>query len=423
MKKYFRKFNDNIKLTESQKSDARIKVKGVCEKLHAYFYSSTYNGTSKLLIGSYGKKTYIRPARDVDVLFKIPEEYFEQYDICQSNGQSNLLQKIRALLMEKYPKTNIKAFEKVVVVEFADANHNIELLPAFELEDKQFKIPNSKDNGSWEVWNPRAEIKSIFDLSKKTDGKSQELIRMLKKWAENCSVSYSSYHLECYVRDFFDGEDYTYENMSFLFRDFFSFLSNIVNNEDSTHVETALKRVEKAIDFFAENKIDDAVSEYKKIFGMDFPSQDSIEKAEYDSEYHSEYHSSNEEHIEDYYPIRFNDYYTVKVDCLVTQDGFRPAFLKSIPFLHKKKKLKFSIGACNVPEPYQVFWKVKNYGNEASRANDLRGEITVDAGNKTKNENTKYMGVHNATCYIIKNNVCVAFEKVHVPIKAGAENE
>lgn len=419
MKEYFRKFYDNIKLTENQKKDARIKVKGVCEKIHSNFYSSPYKGTSKLLIGSYGKKTHIRPARDVDVLFKIPENFFKQYDSHESNGQSNLLQKIRALLIEKYSQTNIRAYEKVIVVEFSDTNHNVEVLPAFEQEDKQFKIPNSKDEGSWEIWNPIGEISSIFDLSKKTDGKSQELIRMLKKWTEICSVYYNSYNLECYVKDFFAKDDYLYENMLFLLKDFYIFLSKKADDKSIAHVETALKRIKKAIEYLNEGKINNAVDECKKNFGDDFPSQDNVEKATYNYEYYS----VKEEYIEDYYPIYFNNKYSVKVNCLVTQAGFRPKFLKNIPFLHKKKKLNFSVKECNVLEPYQVLWKVRNYGAEAKRANDLRGEITADAGSKSKNENTKYLGVHNVTCYIIKDDTCVAFDRVRVPIKAGAENE
>ena len=51
------------------------------------------------------------------MIFKMPEEEFEKYDEHTSNGQANLLQKIKTILEEKYPETTIKVFGKVVVLE------------------------------------------------------------------------------------------------------------------------------------------------------------------------------------------------------------------------------------------------------------------------------------------------------------------
>ena len=69
----FRKFGENIKLTTAQYDDAKTKYDNVCRTLHNHYYpKSEYNGSTKLLIGSYGKETAIRPPGDVDVIFKIP---------------------------------------------------------------------------------------------------------------------------------------------------------------------------------------------------------------------------------------------------------------------------------------------------------------------------------------------------------------
>jgi len=123
MNDQFLKFYENIKLTPSQREDAITKHTGVCKKLHDNYYPTIeYNGDTKLLIGSYGKHTHIRPARDIDVIFIMPPEKFEQYDDNQSNSQSQILQDIKNILGEKYPNTPIKAFGKVVVLEFADTS-------------------------------------------------------------------------------------------------------------------------------------------------------------------------------------------------------------------------------------------------------------------------------------------------------------
>ena len=87
----FEKFYENIKLTPAQREDAKKKYRGVCKKLHDHYYPDIeYIGKTKLLFGSYGKHTNIKPPRDVDVLFIMPEDKFAQYDDNQSNGQSGV---------------------------------------------------------------------------------------------------------------------------------------------------------------------------------------------------------------------------------------------------------------------------------------------------------------------------------------------
>ena len=45
------------------------------------------------------------------------------------------------------------------------------------------------------------------------------------------------------------------------------------------------------------------------------------------------------------------------------------------------------------------------------------GEITLDKGREEKVENTKYKGIHQVECYIVKNDKCVAITKIQVPIQ------
>ena len=68
----------------------------------------------------------------------------------------------------------------------------------------------------------------------------------------------------------------------------------------------------------------------------------------------------------------------------------------------------------NCPPPYKVFWKVKNVGVEAEKRNMLRGEI-YEKGNSIV-EHSNFFGKHYIECYIVKNGVCVAKDKVDIPI-------
>jgi hypothetical protein len=77
----------------------------------------------------------------------------------------------------------------------------------------------------------------------------------------------------------------------------------------------------------------------------------------------------------------------------------------------KDRQLLFKITSCDVPEPFDVYWKVRNTGAEAARAGQLRGEITLDGGTRTKRETTSYRGSHYVECYVVKNGVCITSTK------------
>jgi len=166
MEEFFRKFCDNIRLTDKQEEDAKTKYDWVCETLHNNYYTdTTYNWTSKFLFGSYRKKTNIRPIsedQDVDAIFKMPEDKFDKYNNHEWNGQSALLQKIRYILQDTYSTTEeIRGRGKVVLVKFSEGTHNVEILPAWEEEDGTFTIPNTENWWSWEIFDPKSENKTF----------------------------------------------------------------------------------------------------------------------------------------------------------------------------------------------------------------------------------------------------------------------
>lgn len=76
----------------------------------------------------------------------------------------------------------------------------------------------------------------------------------------------------------------------------------------------------------------------------------------------------------------------------------------------KNRELLFTIET-DVPRPCEVFWKVRNGGEEARADGGLRGEITRDDGSEQKTETTKYTGKHYVECYIVKNGQVVAKDR------------
>jgi len=428
IEKQFEKFYENIKLTPAQKQDAIDKYTGVCKKLHGHYYTNIeYNGSTKLLIGSYGKHTSIRPARDVDVIFIMPEEKFAQYDDNTSNKQSQLLQDVKRILKEKYPNTPISAFGKIVKLEFSETKHDVELVPAWENNDGSFKLPDSENGGSWHIQSYREEIRAIWDSDKAT-GKTKFLIRSIKKWSDNCSVKLKSWDIEQMVLAFFSRKDASGYSRASLIKEFFAYFhQNTTDQNLKSHLSTALNRAEKACDFEINQKLDNATEEWKKIFGDDFPKNEKpasvVQNASSLDSLQKKYPSPTEEYLDHTYgiPFELNPAYKLNLDADVSkQDGFRDGSLKSFISrnfpIKKKKKLLFR-ASHNVPSPYGMKWKIRNFGDEANNAEGgLRGEIHDDEGLEVRKEDTKYYGQHYVECYIIKDKKCVAVGHILVPI-------
>ena len=86
--------------------------------------------------------------------------------------------------------------------------------------------------------------------------------------------------------------------------------------------------------------------------------------------------------------------------------------------LEKNCDLKF-IGETNTPKPFDVYWQVVNTGQDAIDAKGLRGgfieSTTAGSGglrhveSLNRNEFTLYAGTHWIQCFIVKNDVCVAY--------------
>jgi len=84
--------------------------------------------------------------------------------------------------------------------------------------------------------------------------------------------------------------------------------------------------------------------------------------------------------------------------------------------VHRGRQIHFKVAACNVLEPYDIYWKVLNRGSKAKEEDCIRGQI--ERGNRVWriDEKTQFVGHHYIECYIVKNGVCVAMDRQEVNI-------
>jgi len=120
----------------------------------------------------------------------------------------------------------------------------------------------------------------------------------------------------------------------------------------------------------------------------------------------------NERYIEEFGFI-INLTHVAHIDATALMNGWRKKNLRRLPWLARNCQLDFKV-TTDVQEPYDVYWKVRNVGVAEHR---LRGEITPDAGRRTKRENTLYPGRHYVEAYIVKDGQVRAMDRHSVPIE------
>lgn len=127
--------------------------------------------------------------------------------------------------------------------------------------------------------------------------------------------------------------------------------------------------------------------------------------------------SPREQMIEELFPTTITR--SVAISCEVAERNYPNRYYRRRAArrrrLEKGRSLKFAITSTNVPAPYDVYWKVRNFGREAQLRNDLRGEI--HQGSTEHLEATRYNGDHYIECYLVKDGRCVARTREWVPIE------
>ena len=78
------------------------------------------------------------------------------------------------------------------------------------------------------------------------------------------------------------------------------------------------------------------------------------------------------------------------------------------------RSLRFTIEECTVERPFDVYWKVRNAGEEAARRKMFRGEIRK-LGEKIT-ESSSFHGDHWVEVWIVKDGVAIARDKQEVTI-------
>ena len=276
----FQKLKENLEITGLQKSTVSTRqenVRGVV--------AGEMDVLDSFLTGSYSRSTMIAPLSeaDIDILIVLDPKYYE------ADGQASLLDKVRRALLKTYTKTpKISRNGQAVTISFTD--FLVDVVPAFNRKGGGYFIPNSIQN-VWIATNPKVHVDVMSSENTTHNGDLVPIVKMIKGWNRNISDAFVSFYLELLaikifgsvtISDFPSGIRYFFdegrEAIKYKVQDPVEYggkinpLGNCKTVEDAiSRFETAYNRAMKAEQYARDGNTEDAVGEWRKIFGDYFP--------------------------------------------------------------------------------------------------------------------------------------------------------
>lgn len=222
----FRAFVGSLAIRDRESISTRYQL--ITRRLNIEYWASDSPSNHSFYTGSYGRGTATGITSDVDMIFRLPDDIYWQYDRHAGNGQSALLQAVRAALRKTYPTSDTGADGQVVVVAFTDGIR-FEVLPAFTNNSGTYTFPDANSGGSWKTTDPKPEIDAIAELDAQCNGNLKNLGKIMRSWKEQWSVDISGLLIDTLAYYFI--RDWAHRDKSFLYydflsRDFFGYLSD-----------------------------------------------------------------------------------------------------------------------------------------------------------------------------------------------------
>jgi len=278
----FDKLCSNLEITDLQQSTVSTRQSNVRDAM-----SKGFVVLEDFLTGSYSRSTLIAPLSeaDVDVFVILDPKYYS------ADGQASLLDSVKRTLKLTYPKTpRISRNGQAVTITFTD--FSVDVVPGFYRQGGGYLIPTTSNGGKWLSTDPKLHVDISTKNNKAHDGDLVPMVKILKCWNRSVNSPFRSFHLEALawtiftnvrISDYPSGTRFFFDKARNYIRSklpdpagYSDDIGYYISSEaDITAVisklETAYNRAFKAEKYAAEDKIQNAVEEWKKIFGDYFP--------------------------------------------------------------------------------------------------------------------------------------------------------
>ncbi|WP_020060340.1 SMODS domain-containing nucleotidyltransferase [Bacillus sp. 123MFChir2] len=286
----FSTFCSNLRMDSDTVTKIQDRYKKITKRINIDYWGSTSETSHSLYVGSYGRGTEIWTS-DIDMIVQLPYEIYKKYDDYSSNGQSALLQNVKAVLQKTYSTSHLKGDGQVIGINFTD-KINFEIVPAFINNDDSYTYPDTNNGGSWKTTDPRKEISAMDSRNNATNKNLKRLCRMARAWKGNCNVPMSGILIDTLAYKFINDwahKDKSYLYYDFMSRDFFEYLKNIdktklywlapgsnryvwKNGNFQTKASTAYNLALEAIEHETNGRSYSSKQKWREIYGSKFPS-------------------------------------------------------------------------------------------------------------------------------------------------------
>ena len=435
----FMKSKVNLGDSRIEKLDARVEA---VENFLSSGDNAIANNFNELIPqGSYAQRTIINPVGttdefDADVLLDMDEvEGWDAHDYVE--------ELYRVFRSSSTYRDMVNRRSRCVVVDYAGDFH-MDVVPYLTRHGQRF-ITNRNEN-SYELTNPEGFNEWLDEQNRLTSGRLVKVLRLLKYLRDyKNTFSVKSVILTILVGGRVSSTALLSDPDHY--QDLPTALVNLLNDlntylqanpqmpsldDPSCPTENFNHRwdqdqyanfrnwvqtyTEWAEDAYYEADAQESYTKWRKLFGDKFGTYSTTVAKVSESHRGVPGVTDTEERVEAKFVVALNPVYQVKLQArTVRRDGFRTYTLATRGNkVTKDRKINFSLQSCNVPEPYDVWWKVRNTGPEAIARNMIRGQIVKDGGGRMRTEPTTFRGNHYVEVYIVKDGVVVA--KDHHPV-------
>lgn len=273
------------------------------------------NESKHVNYGSFQRKTKIRELDDVDLMFcftangaTYTKYGTNHYKINTPNAGQRLknlsdsdilnsrrvVNKVKNSLSQigQYKSAELHSRGEAVTLSLNSYEWVFDIVPCFFTDIDLYLIPDG--NGDWKPTDPRIDQKRVTDANQTKDGRTLQLIRILKYWnRRNSTYTIGSYLFENIVINFANSKTELSQWIDFDIRSFFYYLSSAIlssvydpkgyqgdlntftfseKTAISKKADWAYEKAKEAV--YAETKEKDqqkSIIKWREIFGPDFP--------------------------------------------------------------------------------------------------------------------------------------------------------
>lgn len=187
----FSEYSSNLNVTDRQESLVSTCRTNVVKAIDNVLY--LHSSEPSKLIGSWDRKTLIRPLSQGDVDVMVVLNYDKNKEWETPGGTVLVLDKFKAILDEAYPKTAHRRDVNCITMQFSEFKFDV--VPAFRYTDGYYTIPDTVRR-QWVKTDPIKFAQKITAVNQNMGGDFVPLIKMVKGWNRNVDSPIGGFHLE-----------------------------------------------------------------------------------------------------------------------------------------------------------------------------------------------------------------------------------